>query len=391
MQKIPPYLIGQMARQKARFKPEELIDLGTAIPDINPPVEVKQEMAARISSQAGLHKFNRTVREELKKEFALWFAKRYRVELDPKREILLLPGQREGINLVALGLVNRGEKILVCDPAFPIYRSAASLAEAEIVVLPLLERNDYLPTLSLPKQTLRRTKLLLLNYPHNPTGAVADLNFYQQAVDLAREHSLLVVNDAVYNEIYYEGFTPPSLLQIKRAKNFVVELHTLQFTCNLFGLPLSFAVGGKELLAYLGEIMFNFYSPVADYVFQAGIKALQSCEAYSQNLRQTYQSRRDQVLKEIHDLDWRAKKPLATHFVWMEVPKRFSSIGFCRMVLRKTGVVLVPGTWFGENGEGWTRISLSQSEEKIKEAFARISKHLPLFKRRYKSPVKKTG
>jgi LL-diaminopimelate aminotransferase len=384
MQKIPPFIFGELDRKKAKYKPEELIDLGAAIPDIDPPREVRDEIAAWISSQADFYKVNSKVKEELKKQFAEWFGGRYQVELDPQKEILLLPGQREGINLATLGLVNRGEKVLICDPAFPIYRSAASLAEAEMVILPLLERNDYLPNLSLGKQTLAKARLLLLNYPHNPTTAAADLNFYQDTVNLAKENKFLIINDAVYNELYYQGFVPPSLLQIKGAKNFVLELHTLQFTYNLFGLPLTFAVGGKELLAYLEEIRFNFYSPVADYVYQAGMAALRCYEAWVENLRRLYHQRKELVLSEIHDLGWRAKKPAATHFVWMEVPRRYSSLGFCSMLLRKTGVSFVPGSWFGENGEGWVRISLCQPEERIREAFQRIREHLPLFKRKYK-------
>src|SRR4030067_2442588 len=170
MQKIPPYLFGQLARKKTKFRPEEIIDLGRAISDIDPPGEVREEIAAWVSSNSDFYQADSQLKQELKKEFANWFTKRYRVELDPHKEILLLPGQREGINLVTLGLVNAGEKVLVCDPAFPIYRSAASLAEAEIVVLPLLERNDFLPNLSLPKQSLNKTRLLLLHYPHNPTN-----------------------------------------------------------------------------------------------------------------------------------------------------------------------------------------------------------------------------
>jgi aspartate/methionine/tyrosine aminotransferase len=224
----------------------------------------------------------------------------------------------------------------------------------------------------------------MLNYPNNPTTSVADLNFYQRVNDFSREYNLLVINDAVYNEIYYEGFVPPSLLQVERAKNFVLELHTLQFTYNLMGLPLTFAVGGKELLAYLSEIMSNFFSPVADYVFRAGLAALKNYDSYTETLRRTYQRRSETVLSEIRDLGWKAKRPMATHFVWMEIPKRYTSVGFCRMVLRKTGVAFVPGSWFGENGEGWVRISLCQPEERIREAFERIREHLPLFKRKFR-------
>ncbi|OGC76829.1 MAG: hypothetical protein A2Z27_06240 [candidate division Zixibacteria bacterium RBG_16_50_21] len=384
MLKIPPFLLGELARLKAKHRPEELIDLGTAISDIDPPQAVRDEIAAWVTSKSDFYRVSSQIKEELKKEFAGWFFNRYRVELDPKREILMLPGQREAINLASLSLVNRGEKVLVCDPAFPAYRSAASLAEAEIMVLPLLERNDFLPNLGLSKSILSKARLLLLNYPNNPTSAVADLNFYQGVIDLAREHNLLVINDAVYNEIYYEGLVPPSLLQIERAKNFVLELHTLQFTYNLMGLPLTFAVGGKELLAYLSEIMSNFFSPVADYVFRAGLAALKNYDSYTETLRRIYQQRREKVLSEIRNLGWKAKRPMATHFIWMEIPRRYTSVGFCRLVLRKTGVAFVPGSWFGENGEGWARVSLCQPEEKIKEAFERIHLHLPLFKRRFR-------
>ncbi len=384
MEKIPPYLLGQQFSKKTRFKPEEIIDLGRAIPDLDPPQAVRDEIAAWVSSRTDFYQVGPQIKAELKQEFAHWFAKRYRVVLSPEKEVLLLPGQREAINLVALGLVNSREKVLICDPAFPIYRSAASLCQADILVLPLLERNDFLPNLTLSKQTLNKARLLLLNYPHNPTTAVADLSFYQEVINFARQHNLLVVNDAVYNELYYEGFTPPSLLQISGAKNFVLELHTFQFTYNLFGLPLTFAVGGKELLAYLAETMFNFYSPVADYVYRAGIAAMKCYDSTVENLRKVYQARRDLILSEILNLGWQAKKPVATHFVWMKAPRRYSSAGFCRMVLRKTGVSFVPGSWFGENGEGWVRISLTQPEEKIKEAFGRIREHLPLFKKRYK-------
>src|SRR4030065_2211956 len=169
MQKIPPFLFGQLAKKKSRFKSDDIIDLGRAIPDLDPPQQVRDEMAAWVSSNANFYQSAAQVKMELKKEFALWFGKRYGVELDPQKEVLLMPGQREGINLVALGLVNSGEKVLICDPAFPIYRSAASLAEAEIVILPLLERNDFLPNFALPHQTLNKARLLLLNYPNTPT------------------------------------------------------------------------------------------------------------------------------------------------------------------------------------------------------------------------------
>src|SRR4030067_3560070 len=237
--KIPPSLLGELARLKAKHRPEELMDLATAISDIAPPQAVRDEIAAWVTSKSDFYRVSSQIKEELKKEFAGWFFNRYRVELDPKREILMLPGQREAINLASLSLVNRGEKVLVCDPAFPAYRSAASLAEAELIVLPLLERNDFLPNLGLSKSILSKARLLLLNYPNNPTSAVADLNFYQGVIDLAREHNLLVINDAVYNEIYYLGLVAPSLLQIERAKNFVLELNTLQFTYKLMGLPFS--------------------------------------------------------------------------------------------------------------------------------------------------------
>ncbi|MCI0530943.1 MAG: aminotransferase class I/II-fold pyridoxal phosphate-dependent enzyme [candidate division Zixibacteria bacterium] len=384
MEKSPPNIFGQREKLKTRFSREEIIDLSRAISDLDPPQEVRDEIAGWMASQTDLYKDNEFIRAELRKEFAGWFYNRYRVKLNPDTEILMLPGQREAINLAVLGTVNQGEKILILDPAFPIYRSAASLAQAEIVTLPLLERNDYLPNLNLPKSTLSKAKILLLNYPHNPTTAVADLNFYQEVIKLARKNNIVVINDAAYNEIYYEGFKPPSILQIEGAQNYVLELHTFQFTFNLIGLPLTFAVGGKELLSYLSEIKFNFYSPVADYIYRAGISAIKCYDTVSESMRRAYFKRREQVLSDIQKLGWKAKKPMGTHYVWMEIPKRYRSAGFVQHIMRKTGVILMPGSWFGEYGEGRVRISLTHPEDILKEAFERIKEHGQVFQRKYK-------
>lgn len=375
IEKLPPYLFAELDRQKheARKKGMDLIDLGVGDPDLpTPPHIVKAlEEAAhdpvnhRYPSYEGLFEFRRAASE--------WFERRFRVKLDSEREVLSLIGSKEGIGHIPLAFVNPGDGVLVPDPGYPVYQAGTVFAGGEPYSIPLLERNDYLPDLSsIPNDVLRKTRLLFLNYPNNPTAAVAPKEFLALAVDFARKHGLILCHDAAYSEIAFDGYNPSSIMEVEGAREVAVEFHSLSKTFNMTGWRIGFAVGNPEVLAGLGAVKTNLDSGVFQAIQYAGIAALKGPQDCIARMRLIYQKRRDTLVEGLQALGWKVKKPMASFYVWIPVPNGYNSTELVTTLLSKAGIVTTPGIGFGKHGEGYIRVALTVDIERIQEAVERI-------------------
>jgi LL-diaminopimelate aminotransferase len=304
-----------------------------------------------------------------------WYKKRFGVDLDPSKEVLTLIGSKEGIGHTPLAFVNPADVVLYTDPGYPVYKIGTILADGVPQPIPLTSENKFLPDFSkIPKAKLKKAKLLFINYPNNPTAAVADKKFLAEAVDFARENKILVCHDAPYSEITFDGFRAPSILEVEGSMEVAIEYHSLSKTYNMTGWRIGWACGNADAIKGLGKVKQNVDSGAFDAVQEAGVEALNGPQdEYKKNLR-TWESRRNLMVAGLSKLGWKVEKPKATFYLWAPVPTKEKSIDFARRVLDECGVVLTPGVGFGEYGEGYVRMALSQTEKRLKEALDRLGK-----------------
>jgi len=370
---LPPYLFAQLdeAKNELKKKGKDLIDLGIGDPDLPTPSPIirrlyqaaKDPQNHRYPPYEGLLSFREAISE--------WYERRFGVKLNPEDEILTLIGSKEGIAHISLALINPGDLALVPDPAYPVYRTGVIFAGGMPSSMPLLEKNRFLPSLEeIDKEVARRTKILFVNYPNNPTGATATRDFFQKVVDFAREFNIVVCHDLAYSEIFFDECPPCSFLEVKGAKEVGVEFHSLSKSFNMTGWRIGFVVGNKEVIQALREVKTNVDSGVFQAVQEAGIEALKLPEEVSQQIRRVYQRRRDILVEGLRQIGWKINPPKATFYLWIKVP--CSSVEFARVLLEECGVVVTPGVGFGTHGEGYIRIALTVEEERIREAVKRI-------------------
>jgi len=372
---LPPYLFAQID-QKKREKLQQgvdLIDLGVGDPDIPTPQPIVEAMKRavekpehhRYPSYEGMFSFRKTVAD--------WYKRRFGVDLDPNTEIVTLIGSKEGIAHFPLAFVNPGDVVLCPDPAYPVYKIGTIFAGGEPYILPLKEENGFLPDFkSVPKDILKRAKIIWVNYPNNPTSAVAEESFYKELIDWARENNIIVASDLAYSEIYFGNKRPMSILQIEGAKEVAIEFHSLSKTFNMTGWRLGMAVGNKDLIAGLGKVKTNVDSGQFQAIQEAGITALSLPEEEVQKIRDVYKERRSAMIKALEDVGLEVYKSDATFYLWVKVPKGYTSAEFVSLLLDKCGIVCTPGNGFGQYGEGYFRISLTVPTERLLEAVERI-------------------
>ena len=372
---LPPYLFAELDRAKAELEAEgkEVISLGIGDPDMPTPepiIEVLKREAEepanhQYPSYEGLLEFRQSVAE--------WYDKRFGVSLDPVCEVISLIGSKEGIAHLPLAFVDPGDVGLYTDPGYPVYRVAIAFAGGTAVGLPLKEENGFLPDLdAVPAEAARKAKILYLNYPNNPTAATADEAFFEKVVAFARRHEILVCHDAAYTEISFDGYKAPSFLQVKGAKEVGIEFHSLSKTYNMTGWRIGFCVGNEDAVAGLGKVKTNIDSGVFQAVQYAGVEALLRNGKIPARLSRIYQERRDRVVEGLRACGLNPFVPRAAFYIWCPVPGGMDSKEFAGKLLVEAGVVVTPGVGFGEHGEGYFRITLTQSEEKIEEAMVRI-------------------
>ncbi len=378
---LPPYLFAEIDRVKAEVAAQgvDIISLGIGDPDTPTPQfiidalneSVKKPANHQYPSYVGLQSFRQAV--------ASWYQRRFGVSLDADTEVVSLIGSKEGIAHFPLAFINPGDLALVCTPNYPVYPVAVSFAGGDVQYLPLLEENSFLPDLdAVGDDSWRKAKMIFLNYPNNPTAAMADRGFYEKLIAKAKEFNTIVVHDAAYTEMYYNPENKPlSILEIPDAKAVAVEFHSLSKTYNMTGWRVAMAVGNPSLVKGLGKIKENVDSGIFQAVQEAGVVALEQGEPFAESLRQMYRQRRDVVLSALSKAGIECQKPEATFYVWCKTPQGYAnSAEFVTKLLRETGVVVTPGNGFGAPGEGYFRISLTVDTPRLEEAVHRIASKL---------------
>ena len=358
-----------------RARGVDIIDLGVGDPDLPTPQFIVDRMKEAVEDPS-THRYPLySGMNDFREAVARWYQRRFGVELDPETEVLTLIGCKEGIAHLPLGVNDPEDVNLMTTPAYPVYRMGTLFAGANPFLVPLLRENNFLPVFrDIPPIDARDAKLFFFNYPNNPTAAVADLEFFQRMLEFCQEYRIVPVHDASYTELAFDGYQPPSFLELPGAKDITIEFHSLSKTYNMTGWRLGFVVGNREVLAALGKIKSNIDSGAFNAVQIAGIAALdsdQSCVA--ENCR-IYQERRDVLVGGLQKLGYDVDVPKATFYVWLPVPPGFTSMQFTAHLLEKAGIVTVPGVGFGEPGEGFVRLALTVPKERLEEALARLEK-----------------
>ncbi len=372
---LPPYLFAEIDAKKNELidKGVDVIDLGVGDPDLPTPdfiidaLKVGAEDPAnhRYPSYQGMRSFRVAV--------ANWYKERFNVYLDPDTEVVALIGSKEGIAHAPLAFIDPGDVGLYTDPGYPVYPTSISFAGGTPYAVPLYKGNEFLPDLNaIPDDIKKRAKLLFLNYPNNPTTAVADGGFFKDLVNFAAKNNILVCHDAAYTEIAYDGYNPPSFLQTDGAKDVGIEFHSLSKTFNMTGWRIAFAVGNKKAIAGIGKVKTNIDSGAFQAVQYAGIVALQNYKQGLQDRIKIFQERRDIFCKGLDEAGLSYYPPKATFYVWFDVPHGLTSKEFSSRLLSESGIVVTPGTGFGEYGEGYARVSTTFSTERIVQAVQRL-------------------
>ena len=375
LKKLPPYLFKAIDEKKAQVKARgvDIIDLGVGDPDLPTPPHILDAMKRALDDPSNHRYPSYTGMPAFREAVAEWYEKRFGVGLDPEKEVVSLIGSKEGIAHFPLAFVNEGDRVLVPSPAYPVYNIAAIFAGGQSYVMPLEEKNGFLPDLaSIPKDVADSAKIMFLNYPNNPTSAVASEEFFGQVVAFAKNHKIVVCHDAAYTEMAFDGYSPPSFLQAEGAKEVGVEFHSLSKTYNMTGWRIGFAVGNREAISALGDIKSNIDSGVFQAVQWAAIEALTGEQACVQEMNRIYQERRDVMVEGLREAGFELTPPKATFYLWVKVPDGYTSAKVAEHLLEQAGVVVTPGNGFGEPGEGFFRIALTQSKERLEEAVNRM-------------------
>ncbi len=381
---IPPYLFGEIAKLKAQALAEgrPLIDLGIGDPDQPTPQNIIDQLSA-FAHDPTTHRYDESTmgRAEFLQDVAAWFGRRFGVELDPSNEILELIGSKEGLAHAAWAFIDPGDIALVPDPAYTVVKVNTLLAGGTPYEMPLLAENGFLPDLSaIPGDVVKRAKLIYLNYPNNPTGAVATREFFQEAVNFARETGVLILHDCAYAEVGYDGYRAPSILEIEGAKEVAIETHSLSKTFNMTGWRIGFAVGNPDALRALNTIKGNVDSKQFSAIALTAGWALN--HAKNDEAMHILKRRRDVLVNGLNRLGWTLEKPKAAFYVWAPVPPGYTSATFAKEMLEKADVLAIPGLGYGPHGDGYVRMSLTvsgdQNGEMLEEAVSRIEKNVEI-------------
>jgi len=375
IENIPPYLFARIDKKKAeaRKKGLDLIDFGVGDPDIPTPQHIIKKMKEAVDDPANHRYPSYEGMFEYRKAVADWYKKRFSVELDPVEEVVALIGSKEGIAHMPWAYIDKDDIALIPSPGYPVYKIMTLLAGGNPYIMPLREVNRYLPDFDeIPANVLEKTKIMFLNYPNNPTGAHADDAFYEQALRIAKKYDILICHDAAYSEIAYDGYTPRSILEFDKEKKFSVEFHSLSKTYCMTGWRIGFVVGNKEAVFNLGKLKTNIDSGVFQAIQCAAIEALASDQSSVEEIKKIFQKRRDLAVDGLLSIGIKVDKPLATFYIWAKVPQGYSSADFCEKLIEEQGIVVTPGSGFGDEGEGYFRISITINEERIAEAIKRL-------------------
>jgi LL-diaminopimelate aminotransferase len=375
LDKIPPYLFVKIEEKKEELKKKgaDIVDFGIGDPDLSTPPHIFKKMHEILETKEAANYPTSKGEYAFRKAVADWYKKRFNVSLDPANEICALIGSKEGLAHLPLAIIDAGDISLVPDPSYPVYKICTTLAGGEPYLLPLTAENKFIPDIdNIPKNILKKAKLLYINYPNNPTGAVAGKDFFEKCVKFAKKNGLLIVSDLAYSEMAYDGYKPSSILEVPGAKEVAIEFHSLSKTYNMTGWRIGMAVGNKEAVQALAIIKSNIDSGTFKAIQLAGIEALtgpQDCIAKNNKI---FEERRDVLYNGLASLGWKFDKPKATFYMWVPVPKGETSASFVEKLLTKCGILAVPGSGYGPSGEGYVRFAITLPKERIAEAIKRL-------------------
>ena len=389
VENLPPYLFVEITHKIAERKAngEDIVSFAIGDPDIPTPSHIIERLCQAARDPVN-HRYPKSEGlPELRKAIARWYEKRFGVLLDPDKEIAPLIGSKEGVAHIAFCLIDPGDFALVPDPGYPVYTFGTTLAGGRVYYMALNERNNFLPEFNrVPRNVLERAKVLWLNYPNNPTGATANLEFFNGAVEFARKHKLCICHDGPYSEVAYDGYQPPSFLQADGAKEVGIEFHSLSKSFNMTGWRIGMAVGNAEVIKALKTMKSNLDSGIPQAIQLAAIEALNGPQDFIKEHNDIYQRRRDLIVETLNKMGLQAKPSKASLYIWAKVPEGYTSAEFTNDLLDKVGVVVTPGTGYGRSGEGYVRLSLTVPDAVLikglsKMAEWRDSKNILRYKR----------
>lgn len=368
--------INEIIKQKMESG-QEVINLGIGDPDIPTPGYIIQSLQEEAKNPMN-HKYPPYKGiKELREAIANWFEKRFGVTLNPEKEILPLIGSKEGLAHISWALIDPGDMALIANPCYPAHKTGVMLAGGSVYDLPLLEKNDFLVDFNnIQPEAAKKSKMMFICYPNNPTSAIADEDYFKKAVEYAKHYELIICHDNAYSEISYGEYKPISILEIDRKKELSIEFHSLSKTFSMAGWRIGFVVGNSNVIDSLYTLKTNIDSGIPGAIQRAAVVALNGTDEFTRNACKVYEKRIDMIIDILEECEIKVKKPKATLYIWAKVPESYSSDSFAMELLDKMGVFVTPGTAFGKYGEGYIRISVTQPDDLIKKASNKLRKFL---------------
>jgi LL-diaminopimelate aminotransferase len=375
VEKIPPYLFARIDKKKeeARKRGIDLVDFSIGDPDLPTPPHIVERLKKAAENPRNHQYPSYEGMPAFRKAAADWCASRFGVKLDPDREVVALIGSKEGIAHMPWVYLDEGDVALIPSPGYPVYKITTLLAGGTPYILPLREERAFRPDLgAIPKEARRKAKICFINYPNNPTGAHGDDSLYEQAVRLGKENDILICHDAAYSEVTYDGHKARSILEFDKEKRYSIEFHSLSKTYCMTGWRIGFAVGNADAVQNLGKLKTNIDSGVFQAIQEAGIEALTGSQESVEAMKGVFARRRDLVVDGLASIGIKVPKPLGTFYIWAHVPAGYTSAEFAEGLIERIGIVVTPGSGFGDEGEGYFRISITTPEARIREGMARL-------------------
>lgn len=374
--RLPAYIFLETGRKIAEKKArgEEVVNFAVGDPDLPTPENIIEKMC-RTARDPANHRYPESDgMPELRRAIAGWYRNRFGVDLDADKEVMPLIGSKEGIGHIAFCLIDQGDNALIPEPGYPVYAASTTLAGGNAYFLPLTGKDRFLPNLSsVPRHILDKSKMLWLNYPNNPTGAVADIGFFDHAVGFARENELAVCHDMAYSEVSYDGYRPVSFLQAEGAREVGIEFHSLSKSYNMTGWRVGMAVGNAEMIDALKRLKSNLDSGIPRAIQYAAIEALNGDQAYIEERNRVYQRRRDLILDVLQSIGMEARPPRAGLYIWARIPEGYKSAELADELLETVGVAVTPGDGYGKSGEGYIRLSLTIPDASLVKGLSRLA------------------
>jgi LL-diaminopimelate aminotransferase len=374
--RLPPYLFVEITRKIAelRARGEDVISFAIGDPDLPTPSHIIEYMCQAAHDPIN-HRYPETAGlPKLRQAIAEWYERRFDVPLDPAKEVLPLIGSKEGIGHMALCFIEPGDLALVPDPGYPPFSLGTILAGGEPYFMPLKEENDFLPDFeAIPDKIADKAKLMWLNYPNNPTGAVASPDLFDKAIHFARKHNVAICHDAAYTEVAFDGYKPPSFMQTPGAKEIGVEFHSLSKTYHMTGWRIGMVVGNADIVDALFRVKSNLDSGIPQAIQYAAVEALHGSQEHIIERNAIFQRRRDKLVKVLNEIGLKARIPRATFYIWAKIPQGYTSVDFTKKLLDEAKIAVTPGIGYGKEGDGYIRFSLTISDDRLEQGINRLS------------------